>query len=205
VLHVVSAFALGHSTTLALATFGVVHAPSRLVESLIALSILVSAVHALRPLVPRGEVAIAAGFGLVHGLAFAGILTGLGLDGSASVPALLAFNVGVELAQLLTVALLFPSLYLASRTRWYPALRIAGAVAALAAATGWVLDRLGVLANPLAGVEEAVIGHPWSVVTGLALAAAGCWLVDRRSATATGPGQEAIAPADGRGLPWVRR
>jgi hypothetical protein len=44
------------------------------VESLIALSILVSAVHALRPLVPRGEPIIAAGFGLVHGPAFATLL-----------------------------------------------------------------------------------------------------------------------------------
>jgi len=65
----------------------------------------------------------------VHGLAFASILAGLGLDGSMSVLTLLAFNVGVELAQLVTVALVFPSLYLASRTRCYPALRIAGASA----------------------------------------------------------------------------
>jgi HupE/UreJ protein len=97
----------------------------------------------------------------VHGLAFAGVLTDLAVDGSASLLALLAFNVGVELAQLVTVALLFPSLYLASPTPWYPALRLAGAVVALAAAVGWALDRLGVLANPLAGAEEAVIGHPW--------------------------------------------
>jgi hypothetical protein len=48
----------------------------------------------------------------VHGLAFAGILTGLGLDGAPSLLALLAFDAGVELAQLMT-ALLFPSLLLA--------------------------------------------------------------------------------------------
>ena len=66
VVHVVTAFAIGHSTTLALATLGLVHLPSRLVESLIAVSILVSAVHALRPLVPGGEAWIAAGFGLVR-------------------------------------------------------------------------------------------------------------------------------------------
>ncbi|MGY1619428.1 HupE/UreJ family protein [Geodermatophilus sp. SYSU D00691] len=70
--------------------------------------------------VPSGpvEVLIAGAFGLVHGLAFAGILTDLGLGGSTSLLPLLAVNLGVELAQLLTVALLFPSLYLASRTRW---------------------------------------------------------------------------------------
>ena len=127
----------------------------------------------------------------MHGLAFAGILTDLGLDGSASVLALLAFNVGVELAQLVTVALLFPSLYLLSRTRAYPVVRVALAGVALAAATGWALDRLGVLANPLAGVEEAAIGHPWVVVVGLALLAGGCWLLDRRPAV----GAPARSPA----------
>ena len=197
VLGVVTAFTIGHSLTLVASALGWIAVPIAPVEVLIAASVGVAAMHALRPLVRGGEVLIAGGFGLVHGLAFAGILTDLGLDGSASVPALLAFNVGVELAQLLTVALVFPSLYLASRTRWYPALRMAGAVVALAAATGWALDRLGVLANPLAGMEEAVIDQPWSVVGGLALVAVGFRLVDRRSATATRPDQEAIAPAGG--------
>jgi len=73
-----------------------------------------------------------------------------------SVLTLLAFNVGVELAQLVTVALVFPSLYLASRTRCYPALRIAGASLALAAATAWALERLGVLDNPLARIEDVL-------------------------------------------------
>ena len=84
------------------------------------------------------EVVIAASVGVtaVHGLAFAGILSDLGVDGSASVLSLLAFNVGVELAQLLTVALVFPSLYVVSRTRYHPALCLTGAGVALAAATG---------------------------------------------------------------------
>jgi len=68
VVHVVTAFAVGHSLTLVLAAVGVIDLPSRPVETLIALSIGVSAEHAIRPLVPRGEVLIASGFGLVHGL-----------------------------------------------------------------------------------------------------------------------------------------
>ncbi|MGY1731708.1 hypothetical protein ACI798_09300 [Geodermatophilus sp. SYSU D01045] len=67
-----------------------------------------------------------------------------------------------------------------SRTRWYPAQRLTGAAVAPAAATGWALDRLGLLADPLAGAEEAVVARPWSVVAGLALVAAGCWAADRR-------------------------
>ncbi|RBY80056.1 HupE/UreJ family protein [Blastococcus sp. TF02-09] len=180
VLGVVTAFTVGHSLTLLASALGWVSVPGQPVEVLIAASVGVAALHAMRPLVRGGEVLIAGGFGLVHGLAFAGILTGLGLDGSASVPSLLAFNVGVELAQLATVALVFPSLFVVSRTRFYPALRLTGAGLALAAAVAWALDRLGVLADPLAGAEEAVIAHPWWVVSGLAVVAAACRLADRR-------------------------
>ena len=182
VLAVVSAFTAGHSLTLVASALGWVAVPGTPVEVLIAVSVGVAAVHAVRPMVRGGEVLIAGGFGLVHGLAFAGILTDLGLDGSASVLSLLSFNVGVELAQLLTVALVFPSLHLISRTRAATALRLTGAGIALAAATGWALDRLGLLADPLAGIEEAVIAHPEAVVAGLAVVAVCCRLADRRSA-----------------------
>ena len=171
VLAVVTAFTLGHSLTLLASALGWVTAPGTPVEVLIAVSVGVAAVHALRPLARRGEVLVAGAFGLVHGLAFAGILTDLGLAGTTSVPALLAFNVGVELAQLLTVALVFPSLYLLSRTRWYPRVRVAGALVALVAAATWALDRLGWLADPLAGVEETLVAHPWWVVLGMAVLA----------------------------------
>jgi len=179
VLGVVSAFTLGHSLTLIASALGWVAVPSAPVEVLIAVSVGVAAVHAMRPLAPRGEVLIAGGFGLVHGLAFAGILAELGLQGSTSVLALLAFNLGVELAQLLTVALVFPSLYLVSRTRFYPPLRLAGAGIALTAATSWALDRLGLINDPLAGAEEAVIAHPWVVVPALLAVAVACWVIDR--------------------------
>ncbi len=185
VLGVVTAFTVGHSLTLLTAALGRISLPSTPVEVLIAVSVGVAAVHALRPLARRGELAIAGGFGLVHGLAFAGILTDLGVDGSASLVSLLAFTVGVELAQLLTVALLFPSLYLASGTRWYPAVRVTGAVGALAAALGWALDRLGLLADPLAGVEAAAVASPWWVVAGLAAVAGACRLADRSNPATT--------------------
>ena len=95
------------------------------------------------------------------------------------------------------MALVFPSLYLVSRTRWYPVLRLGGAALALAAATGWALDRLGVHPDPLAGAEEAVVGHPWYVVVGLALVAVACRLADRRAPA--GPPRPAVAlPHRGR-------
>lgn len=168
VVRVATAFTVGHSLTLVAAAQQWVSAPSGPVEVVIAISVGVAALHALRPLVRGGEDLIAVGFGLVHGLAFAGILADLGLDGSASWPALLGFNLGIELAQLAVVALVFPSLYALSTTRWYAGFRIAGASAVLVASTGWALDRLGVLHNPLAPVEDAAVGHPWIVVGALA-------------------------------------
>ena len=178
VLGVVSSFTLGHSITLIASALGWVQVPSRPVEVLVAISVGVAAVHAMRPVVPHGENLIAAGFGLVHGLAFAGILVNLGLSGTTSILALLAFNVGIELAQLVATATLFPSLYLLARTRSYPLVRTAGASVALAAATCWVLDRLSVLANPLGGAEAWAIAHPWAVVGGLATLALSVWLAD---------------------------
>lgn len=171
VLLVATTFTVGHSLTLLASALGWVSLPSTPVEVVIALSVAVSAVHAIRPLVRHGEEVIALGFGLVHGLAFAGILADLGIDGSASLVSLLAFNIGVELAQVVTIAAILPSLHLASRTRWYPLLRVGVASVAVAAALGWALDRLGVLANPLAGLEDAAVAHLWLIAAALAVTA----------------------------------
>lgn len=185
VLHVVTAFTLGHSLTLIATSLGWITVPGQPVEVLIAASVGVSAVHALRPLVRGGEPVIALTFGLVHGMAFAGILRDLGLAGRTSVVALLAFNVGVELAQLLVTATIFPALQVMSTRRSYRPVRIVGASLALIAAADWLLDRVGVLANPLDGVEAAVIAHPARVVAGVWILAIAIRLLDRRPVAAT--------------------
>ncbi|WES66094.1 HupE/UreJ family protein [Microbacter sp. GSS18] len=172
VIGVVTAFTVGHSLTLIASALGWISLPTALIETLVAASVAVAAVHAVRPLVPRGELVIAGGFGLVHGLAFAGILGTLGLDGSLSVLTLLAFNLGVELAQLAAVALVFPALFVLSRTRWYTPVRVGISALAFTAAVLWILDRTGVLANPLAGLEDAAIAHTWILVVVFAALAA---------------------------------
>lgn len=179
VLHVVTAFTIGHSLTLIAAASGWVRVPARPVELLIAASVGVAAVHAIRPLVANGEAILAAAFGLVHGLAFAGILTDLGLEGRTSLVALLAFNLGIELAQLLTVALTLPAIHAISATRFQRPFRVTGATLALIAAVGWGVDRAGGPANALAPVEDVVIAHPWAGVGALAVAAAGALAADR--------------------------
>jgi hypothetical protein len=100
---VVTSFTAAHSITLALASFGVIAMPGRVVEPAIALTVLVVAVDAI--LRPRGsaraEVAFA--FGLIHGLGLSTVLRDAGLTRQALVPALFGFNVGVEIGQLMIV------------------------------------------------------------------------------------------------------
>lgn len=142
IVKVVTAFTVGHSITLALAALGLVHVPSRPVEVLIAASILVSAVHAIRPIFPGWEAAIAAFFGLIHGLAFATTLGELGLRSWERVASIFAFNLGIEAMQLVVVLATLPSLILLSRTSAYSIARISGALLAGLASAGWIAERL---------------------------------------------------------------
>ncbi|MFT4198778.1 MAG: HupE/UreJ family protein [Pseudoxanthomonas sp.] len=170
IVGVVSGFTLGHSCTLALAAFKVVTPPTHLIEVLIAVSILVSALHAWRPLFAGREFLIASGFGLVHGLAFAEVLAGLNFDRSTLVLSLLGFNLGIEAMQLLVVAVLLPMLLLLANTRHYRAIRLAGAGFAGACALGWIGERAFALPNPLAPVVNWLAPPPWWFVAVLGLA-----------------------------------
>lgn len=142
ILGIVTAFTLGHSLTLALSGLGLVHLPSRLVEVLIAISILVSAIHSIRPLFPGREAIIAATFGLIHGLAFASALNELGVTGWYRLVSLLGFNLGIEAMQLTMVAMTLPALLVLSRTERYAVIRITGAAVACVASCAWIAERV---------------------------------------------------------------
>ena len=105
-LWTITSFTAGHSVTLALAALGVVDVPQAPIEAAIALSIYFLAVELAnvrqgkKTLTQRAPWAVAAGFGLLHGLGFAGALAEVGLP-TAEIPlALFSFNVGIELGQL---------------------------------------------------------------------------------------------------------
>ena len=84
------------------------------------------------------------GFGLLHGLGFAGVLGEFGLPAGAFVAALLAFNVGVELGQLAVVAACYVALWPAMRRAWYrPAVVVPGSAAIALVALLWVAQRTG--------------------------------------------------------------
>jgi hypothetical protein len=122
----ITGFTVAHSLTLAAATVGWVQVPQAPVEAVIALSIMFVAVEILHQRQGRTGIAsrwpwvVAFGFGLLHGLGFAGALREIGLPDQAIPAALLSFNVGVEAGQLLFVAVVFLFLRLATHAmgRW---------------------------------------------------------------------------------------
>ena len=139
---IVTAFTIGHSLTLVLGAFGLLRLPARPVEILVAISILVSAIHAIRPWFAGWEAWVAGGFGLVHGLSFASSLAAFGFTPWHLAMTILGFNLGVELMQLVVVALV-PTLILLSRQgRAYLPVRIVGATLAGLAALVWIGARM---------------------------------------------------------------
>lgn len=136
VVKVVTAFTVAHSLTLSLAVLGLVHVPSRLVESTIAATVLLGALNNLVPLVRERRWLVAFAFGLVHGLGFASVLTDLGLHGLNLSLALIGFNAGVEAGQLAIVAIFLPLAVLLRDTLFYRRVFVpigSGAISVIAA------------------------------------------------------------------------
>ena len=116
----VTAFTAAHTLALGLSTYGVVGLPPSIVEPLIALSIAWVAfenviTEELKPWRP----AVVFGFGLLHGLGFAGVLARLGLPRGEFLTALLSFNAGVELGQLAVIVVAFLALGAFRQRSWY--------------------------------------------------------------------------------------
>jgi hypothetical protein len=119
VLKVVTAFTVAHSLTLSLAVLDLIHAPSRIVESTIAATVLLGAMNNLLPVVLERRWLVAFVFGLVHGLGFASVLADLGLHGANLALALVGFNAGVELGQFAIVIVFLPLAVLLRDTVFY--------------------------------------------------------------------------------------
>lgn len=168
-LLLVTAFTVGHSITLLLGSLAAQHpnwvqVPSQPVEVLIAISILVSAAHAVRPIFSGREAWVAAGFGLIHGLAFASTLANLHLDAGPMALSILGFNLGIELMQLFIILLVIPWLMLLSRTPAYRIARLTGAFLAIVAALAWIAERVSGQSNRLTlGIDEVVRYAPYAL------------------------------------------
>jgi hydrogenase/urease accessory protein HupE len=153
----VTAFTVAHSITLGAATLGLVHVPSAPVEAIIALSILFLAAELARrrgtgapeDLTTRFPWLVAFAFGLLHGFGFAGALSEVGVPEQAVPLALLFFNVGVELGQLVFIAAVFGFGWLvrasAVHVPWFWRTAVAYGIGSIAAF--WAVERtLAVLA-----------------------------------------------------------
>lgn len=142
VLIVVTAFTIAHSVTLSLSALDLVRLPSRLVESVIALTVLLAALNNVWPLVTRHRAAVALGFGLIHGFGFASALGEVGLPTGVRLLGLAGFNVGVELGQLAIVAAVMPLLYLLRTTQVYEKVVLQGGSLVVAVLAGvWLVER----------------------------------------------------------------
>ncbi|MCJ2180535.1 HupE/UreJ family protein [Novosphingobium album (ex Hu et al. 2023)] len=138
----VSAFTAGHTLSLLATSLRWLPAAGQGIEVLIAISVAVTALHALTPIVPRREAWVAGGFGLIHGMAFATAIRDLDLSTGQTVAATLGFNLGIELVQLGIVAVVLP-LLLWLRTRTFePMVRRPVAAAALIMAVWWAVSRM---------------------------------------------------------------
>jgi hypothetical protein len=142
VISIVTAFTVAHSLTLSLAALEIVRLPSRLVESIIAGSVVLAGISNLYPMMIGRRWMVAFGFGLIHGFGFAAVLTDLGLPRELSLMSLVSFNIGVELGQIAIVAAFLPLAYLIRRSWSYPRLVLAGgSLAVTAVALIWFTER----------------------------------------------------------------
>jgi len=140
----VTAFTVAHSITLGLSLYGVFRLSPLVVEPLIALSIAFVAVENIcTPELKPWRPFVVFGFGLMHGLGFAGVLTSLGLPRQDFATALITFNGGVELGQLSVISVAFLLVGWWRRKPWYRRRIVIPASAAIAA-TGifWTIQRV---------------------------------------------------------------
>lgn len=140
----VTAFTAAHTLALGLSTYGVAGLPPSIVEPLIALSIAwVAFENVFTDEVKPWRPAVVFGFGLLHGLGFAGVLAQLGLPRGEFLTALLSFNAGVELGQLAVIAVAFLTLGAFRQRNWYRS-RVTVPLSIAIGLTGlyWAVERI---------------------------------------------------------------
>ena len=142
VLKIVTVFTIAHSITLTLAALDWVRVPSRIVESVIAISIVLVALNNIFPKVRGGSIAIIFALGLFHGLGFASVMGDLPFRVAEIKRVLLGFNVGVELGQIAVVVPVFGLLFLLRKWRYFNrVILIGGSCLAGGVALFWFVQR----------------------------------------------------------------
>jgi hypothetical protein len=142
IVGIVSAFTVAHSITLGLAAMKIVSLSPAFIEPAIAVTIILAALDNVWPIFPVRRVVVTFFFGLIHGFGFAGVLAELNLPTSAFAWALLQFNVGLELGQLLIVVCVTALLFLLRQRPHYRSWVIrGGSFAAILVGVLWLIER----------------------------------------------------------------
>ncbi len=143
IVGIVSAFTVAHSITLCLAALKIVSLSSVFIEPAIAVTIALAAIDNLLPIFPVRRVVVTFFFGLIHGFGFASVLAELNLPTGAFAWALLQFNVGLELGQLMIVAVATTLLFSIRAWTGYPKAVVGGgSIVALVIASLWFVERV---------------------------------------------------------------
>ena len=172
---VATMFTIAHSITFTLAGLDYLPLPpSKLTESVIALSIALAALHNLRPILGHREWLIAFVFGLFHGMGFAGLVEELDISRTTQLVSLLGRNVGIEIAQLIIIAVTFPMLFILRRTRVYMPLFYVVSVALAVLSSVWIVERVFEVDAGINRLVDATLEWPralWVMVVLTAVAA----------------------------------
>ena len=169
---VLTMFTLAHSITFTLTGLGVVPSPGpKVTETIIALSIAVTALHNMRPIIVNREWIIALVFGLFHGFGFASLVQDLEVSRATELVSLAGRNIGIELGQLVVVLLVFPALFLLRRTKYYRPFFLAGCVMLIVVSIGWAIERVFGGTDITSRVVDKIAAFP-RVLIFLALATA---------------------------------
>jgi len=166
ILKVVTFFTIAHTITLTLATLEWVNLNAQIVESIIAFSIGLAAFHNIRPIFKGRDWVIAFVFGLFHGFGFASVLSDLGLTGEFLSLSLLGFNIGVELGQIVIIALIFPVLFLLRQKKYYSKILVYGSITLIFISLYWVIERVF---DVNLGVEDFLKSIIISILKGIGL------------------------------------
>lgn len=166
IIKIVTFFTIAHTITLSLAALQIISLPGWIVESIIAFSIGLAAFHNIKPIFKGRDWVIAFVFGLFHGFGFASVLGDIGLKDEFLVYSLLGFNIGVEIGQLVIIAMIFPILFLIRNRKSYPKILIGGSIFLILASIYWIIERVF---DVNLGVEDTITYWLYEIAVKLGL------------------------------------
>lgn len=174
-LFLVSAFTLGHTISLFWAGVFLLPISTQVIECLVALTILVTAIHVIRPMIDGKEWFVSLVFGLIHGLAFSEVVSEFHLSKKFLILSILGFNIGVEIMQIILIGLIVPWLFWA--TKLPNGFRIKNFFAGLVVVLSviWFFERAMNL-EVLKLEDNLPINPFWMFYTMLVVCSVGVWL-----------------------------